>query len=75
MTPIVLDTNIALYHLEGIALLKALMEDADLQPIDLVPILDNEAAVAEILASQKALTEQQISELAKFFRVPVDSLR
>ena len=61
--------------LRGITLLKALMEESDLQPIDLIPIFDSEAAVAEMLACQKQLTEQQINELAIFFHVSAASLQ
>jgi HTH-type transcriptional regulator / antitoxin HigA len=56
--------------LRGIALLKALMEESDLQPIDLIPIFDSESAVVEILNCQRQLTEQQTHELAKIFHVP-----
>ena len=61
--------------LRGVTLLKALMEESDLQPIDLIPIFGSEASVAEMLACQKELTEQQIDELAKFFHVSAASLR
>ena len=55
--------------LRGIALLNALMEESDLQPIDLIPIFDSESAVVEALNCQRQLTEQQANELAKIFHV------
>jgi HTH-type transcriptional regulator / antitoxin HigA len=61
--------------LRGIALLKALIEESDLQPIDLIPIFDSEATVAETLNCQRQLTEQQINELAQYFHIPAAALQ
>jgi HTH-type transcriptional regulator / antitoxin HigA len=55
--------------LKGINLLKALMEESSLQPQDLVPIFESEAMVAEILNSERPLTETQIFQLANLFHI------
>ncbi|MEX0268788.1 type II toxin-antitoxin system HigA family antitoxin [Leptolyngbyaceae cyanobacterium UHCC 1019] len=55
--------------LKGAELLKALMEESNLQPNDLVSILGNESAILEILDYKSQLTEEQIQELASFFHL------
>lgn len=56
-------------RLKGAELLKALMEESNLQPNDLVSILGNESAILEILDHKSQLTENQIQELASFFHM------
>jgi HTH-type transcriptional regulator / antitoxin HigA len=59
--------------LKGVNLLKALMEESSLQPSDLVPVFESEAMVAEILNSERPLTEVQISQLANLFHISLAS--
>ncbi len=53
----------------GVELLKALMAEADLEPQDLLPIFQTEAAVSAVLSSQQELTVPQIQKLATFFHL------
>lgn len=53
----------------GVALLKALLAEANLDPKDLLPIFKTEAAVSAILDGQQELTVHDIQRLAVFFRV------
>lgn len=55
--------------LKGVELLKALLEDSNLQPKDLIPICETESTVLEILNGKRELTTQQIKELGVFFRI------
>lgn len=50
-------------------LLQALLEEANLQPQDLVPVLGSEAIVLEILAGTRSIPENNARELADFFNV------
>jgi HTH-type transcriptional regulator / antitoxin HigA len=59
--------------LSGVELLKALLEESNLQPKDLVSICENESIVLEILNGKRQLTENQIQELAAFFQIPPTS--
>jgi HTH-type transcriptional regulator / antitoxin HigA len=61
--------------LSGVALVKALMEDSNLQPSDLIPIFASEEAVVEVLNCEKQLTEHQLHALAEFFHISADSLK
>lgn len=56
-------------NLRGIELLKALMEEANLQPQDLVPIFGNQDVVISLLSHESQLTENQANNLAAFFKV------
>lgn len=53
--------------LKGAELLRALMEEANLQPNDLVSIFGSESAVLEILNRKSQLTNHHIQELALLF--------
>jgi HTH-type transcriptional regulator/antitoxin HigA len=53
--------------LKGVALLQALLEESNLQPKDLVSVLENESIVLEILNGKRQLTEQQTQDLGVFF--------
>lgn len=53
----------------GVALLKALMEDLNLQEKDLIPIFQTESNVSEILSGKQELTVSNIEQLAEFFHV------
>ncbi len=59
--------------LKGAALLKALMEEANLQPHDLVTLLGNEAMISEILDQRNVLTDRQVQALASFFHISPSS--
>ncbi len=55
--------------IRGVELLKALLQESQLYPQDLVPILGNEFMVLEVLNSKCKLSENQIQELANFFHI------
>jgi len=59
--------------LKGAELLKALMEESNLQPHDLAPILGNEAMISEILDQRNVLTDRQVQALASFFHISPSS--
>ena len=56
--------------LKGAELLKALLEESNLQPKDLVDICESESTVLDILNGKRQLTDNQIKELAAFFKIP-----
>ncbi len=55
--------------LKGVELLKALMEESNLRPDDLVSIFGNETIVLELLNYRSELTDTQIQALAAFFHI------
>lgn len=55
--------------LKGVALLKALLEESNLQPKDLIPICESESNILDILNGKAKLTDNQIKELAAFFQI------
>ncbi|NEO52167.1 MAG: transcriptional regulator [Okeania sp. SIO3B5] len=55
--------------LRGAELLKALLEESQLSPQDLIPILGNESIVLEVLNGSYKLSENQIQELGNFFHI------
>ena len=55
--------------LKGIALLKALMVEDNLQEKDLVDIFESESWVSEVMNGKRELTASQIQKLAKFFHL------
>ncbi|MEO8891890.1 MAG: transcriptional regulator [Coleofasciculaceae cyanobacterium] len=63
------DKNEPMPTLKGIKLLKALLEESNFKPKDLVSICDNESIVLDILNGKRELTATQIKELAAFFHI------
>jgi HTH-type transcriptional regulator/antitoxin HigA len=55
--------------LKGIALLKALLEESNLQPKDLIHICETESNILDILNGKAQLSDNQIQELAAFFQI------
>ncbi|TAE58778.1 MAG: transcriptional regulator [Nostocales cyanobacterium] len=55
--------------LKGVALLQALLEESELQPKDLVNILESESIVLDVLNGNRKLTEKEIQDLAVFFKI------
>jgi HTH-type transcriptional regulator/antitoxin HigA len=55
--------------LKGIKLLQALLEESNLQPKDLIFILESESTVLDILNGNRQLTEIEIQKLATFFQI------
>jgi HTH-type transcriptional regulator/antitoxin HigA len=55
--------------LKGVELLKASLEESNLQPKDLVPICQSESIVLDILDGKPELMASQIRELAIFFHM------
>lgn len=56
--------------IKGVALLKALLEESNLEPKDLVSIFECESTILDILNGKRQLTENQIQNLADFFQIP-----
>jgi len=56
--------------LDGVELLKALLDEFDLQPKDLIPIFKTESLVSAVLNGQHQLTVSHIRRLAEFFHLP-----
>jgi HTH-type transcriptional regulator/antitoxin HigA len=63
------DTNEPMPTLKGVELLKALLEESNLQPKDLATICQSESIVLDILEGKRELTVSQIKELAAFFQI------
>jgi HTH-type transcriptional regulator/antitoxin HigA len=64
------DKNEPMPTLKGVELLKALLEESNLQPKDLVPICQSESIVLDIfLDGKRELMASQIKELAIFFHM------
>jgi HTH-type transcriptional regulator/antitoxin HigA len=63
------DKNEPMPILKGIELLKALLEESNLQPKDLASICQSESIVLDILDGKRELTASQIKELAAFFHM------
>lgn len=55
--------------LKGVALLKALLEESNLQPKHLIPICESESNILEILNGKAKLNDNQIKQLAAFFQI------
>lgn len=55
--------------ISGLDLLKALMEDLNLQEKDLVPIFQTESNVSAVLSGDRELTVKDIEKLAEFFHI------
>ena len=55
--------------LKGIALLKALMVEENIQEKDLVDIFESESWVSEMIDGKRELTASRIHKLAKFFHL------
>jgi HTH-type transcriptional regulator / antitoxin HigA len=60
--------------LTGANLLRSLLEEANLTPQDLIPILGTESMVLDLLSGTTQPTQQQAQQLATFFRVSPQSL-
>jgi len=56
-------------NIKGVELLKALLEEANLQPKDLLSIWNTESVVLDILNGERELTTKEIKQLAVFFHI------
>ena len=63
------DKNEPMPTLKGVELLKALLEESNLQPKDLAFICQSESIVLDILDGKRELTASQIQELAALFHI------
>jgi HTH-type transcriptional regulator/antitoxin HigA len=63
------DKNEPMPTLKGVELLKALLEESNLQPKDLVSICQSEPIVLDIINRKRELTASQIKDLAAFFHI------
>jgi HTH-type transcriptional regulator/antitoxin HigA len=55
--------------LKGIEMIEALLEESNLHPKDLIPILGTDTDVEEILSGKRAPSQDEIEKLANFFNV------
>ncbi len=55
--------------IHGVELLKALLDEFDLQPKDLMPIFKTQSIVSAVLNDQHQLTTSHIHKLAEFFHI------
>ena len=55
--------------LNGVELLKALIDELGLKQKDLVPVFKTESIVSEVLNGKRQLTVEHIEKLAEFFNV------
>lgn len=67
------DKNELMPTLKGVELLKALLEESNLQPKDLIPVFHSETIVLDIINRKRELTVSQIKELAAFFHISYGS--
>ena len=59
--------------LQGVKLIKALLEEHNLEKKDLLPIFKSESTFSEVLSAKRKLTAEQIRQLADFFQMsPAD---
>ena len=63
------DKNEPMPTLKGVELLKALLEESNLQAKDLASICQSDSIVLDILDRKRELTATQIKELAAFFHI------
>jgi HTH-type transcriptional regulator / antitoxin HigA len=63
------ENHIPIPNLQGVDLLKALIEELDLKQKDLVPIFKTESSVSAVLSGQRQFTVEHIKKLAEFFHV------
>ncbi|NER07788.1 MAG: transcriptional regulator [Okeania sp. SIO3C4] len=55
--------------IRGVELLKALLEEYQLSPQDLIPIFGNESIVFKVLNGSYKLSQNQIQKLGNFFQI------
>jgi HTH-type transcriptional regulator / antitoxin HigA len=63
------EKHVPIPDLQGVDLLKALIEELDLKQKDLVPIFKTELIVSAVLSGQRRFTVEHIEKLAAFFHV------
>ena len=63
------EKHISIPDLQGVELLRAMIEELDLKQKDLVPIFKTESIVSAILSGQRKLTIEHMEKLATFFHV------
>ncbi|MBW4621888.1 MAG: transcriptional regulator [Cyanosarcina radialis HA8281-LM2] len=61
--------------IKGVELLKALLEESNLQPQDLDSILNGEDSIDQIPNDEIKLTDHQIERLAAFFKISPAAFR
>jgi HTH-type transcriptional regulator / antitoxin HigA len=63
------EKHVPIPDLQGVDLLKALIEELDLKQKDLVPIFKTESIVSAVLSGQRRFTVEHIEKLAAFFHI------
>ena len=63
------EKHISIPDLQGVELLRAMIEELDLKQKDLVPIFKTESIISAILKGQRKFTIEHIEKLATFFHV------
>lgn len=61
--------HVQIPDINGVELLKALIDESNLRQKDLVPIFKTESIVSEVLNGQRKLTAAHIQKLADFFHI------
>lgn len=61
--------HVQIPDIDGVELLKALIDESNLRQKDLVPIFKTESIVSEVLNGQRKLTAAHIQKLADFFHI------
>ncbi len=63
------EKHVPIPDLQGVELLKALIEELDLKQKDLVPIFKTESIVSAVLSGQRRFTVEHVEKLAAFFHL------
>ncbi|MBC5796034.1 MAG: transcriptional regulator [Sphaerospermopsis sp.] len=63
------DQNYPIRDIYGVELLKALIEELNLQSTDLMSIFEDETILSDVIAGKQPLTIEHIEKLSDFFHV------
>lgn len=63
------DATVKIPDIDGVELLRALLEDRGLRQKDLVGVFATESVASEVIAGRRELSRKHIEGLARFFRI------
>ncbi len=63
------DSTVKIPDIDGVELLRALLEDRGLRQKDLVGVFATESVASEVIAGRRELSRKHIEGLARFFKV------
>jgi len=63
------DATVTIPDIDGVELLRALLEDRGLRQKDLVGIFATESVASEVIAGRRELSRKHIEGLARFFKI------